>query len=273
MQAQSSQIWRSPEEIVEIAFRRSSVVMMNEAHDGDKRCIRTRQIGKRILPVAHQAGVRHLSMEALRPNFAEQCNSTRRVPDEKMGYLSQPEMREFIQTALDLSWTLIPYEADSFKWLVAQYGINVSNSHDTKAILDSLQQHQSDLISMEYTNWREEQQARNLNEALQSLPVDTPMLVWCGNDHHSKKVVQDWTPMGNHFQKLSGINHFVIDQIRTVRFDTSGSEFGSELIEQFAEDLVRYGGMAGFLVEEAPSIFGDNHIADAYLLSIHNELE
>lgn len=126
---------------------------------------------------------------------------------------------------------------------------------------------------MDYTNWREEQQARNLNEALQSLPVDTPMLVWCGNDHHSKKVVQGWTPMGYHFQKLSSINHFVIDQIRTVRFDTSGSEFGSELIEQFAEDLVRYGGTAGFLAEEAPPIFGDDHIADAYLLSIQNELE
>lgn len=135
MQAQSSQIWRSPEEVVEIAFQRSSVVMMNEAHDGDKRCVRTRQIGQRILPVAHASGVRHLAMEALHPNFAKQCNNTRLLPDEKMGYLSQPEMREFIQTALDLSWTLIPYEADSFKWLPAEYGINVSNSHDQEQFL------------------------------------------------------------------------------------------------------------------------------------------
>ena len=83
MQPQSSQIWRSPEEIVEIGFQRSSVVMMNEAHDGDKRCVRTRQIGQRILLVAHASGVRHLAMEALPTNFAEECNSTRRVPDEK----------------------------------------------------------------------------------------------------------------------------------------------------------------------------------------------
>jgi hypothetical protein len=80
------QIWHSPEEIIEIAFPRSSVVMMNEAHNGWKRCIRTRQIGQRILPVAHQAGVRHLAMEALNPVFAEEGNRTRLVPDHKEGY-------------------------------------------------------------------------------------------------------------------------------------------------------------------------------------------
>jgi len=40
-------------------------VIVNECHDGDRHCPRTRAIGRRLLPVAHQAGVRRLAMEAL----------------------------------------------------------------------------------------------------------------------------------------------------------------------------------------------------------------
>jgi len=119
MQSWVGLIWRSPEEILEIAFQRATIVMMNEAHSGLKRSIRTRQIGQKILPVAHEAGVRHLAMEALNPVFAEHGNRIRIVPEYEEGYLSQPEMRSFIQAALDLGWTLIAYEANSFQWLSA----------------------------------------------------------------------------------------------------------------------------------------------------------
>lgn len=122
MQLAPKQIWRSLEEIVEIAFQCSSMVMMNEVHADIKRRIRTRQIGQRILLVAHQAGVRHLAMEALFLAFAEQCNKTRRVVNSSQGYLSQLEMREFVQTALDLGWNLTAYEANSFQWLSTKYG-------------------------------------------------------------------------------------------------------------------------------------------------------
>ena len=79
--------------------------------------------------------------------------------------------------------------------------------------------------------------------------------------------------MGYQFQKQSGINQFVIDQTRTVKFDFYRSEYENEMVTQFKDDLLRYGGTAGFLAEEAPSIFGQDHVADAYLLSIQNELE
>ena len=102
MRSPKNPVWRTPEEIVEIAFQRATVVMMNEAHSGWKRCIRTRQVGKRILPVAHQAGARHLAMEALFSQFAEECNKTRRLMRGDFGYLSQPEMMDLIETALDL---------------------------------------------------------------------------------------------------------------------------------------------------------------------------
>ena len=95
--------WRSPEELVEIGFSRSRLVMMNEAHNGWLRCVRTRRIGTRILPVAHAAAVRHLAMEALfDPKVVEAANGSRRLPNvPDPSYLAQPELRVFIQTAPD----------------------------------------------------------------------------------------------------------------------------------------------------------------------------
>ena len=260
MPSRNNQLWRTPEEIVEIAFQRSSVVMMNEAHNGMKRCIRTRQIGRRILPIAHKAGVRHLAMETFhRPGIAEQCNKTRQVPDETIGYLDQLEMREFIQAALDLGWTLISYEVSEAAW-----SSDYPKSTDTKEQLQA--------FLTRYINWYEEEQALNLITALSALPPNTPMLVWCGNSHHAKKGNDERLPMGYQFQRHSGINHFVIDQIQTVKFD-DGPEHRNELVAEFADDLTRLGGTAGFLMEEAPPILGAHHIADAYLLSTQNELE
>jgi hypothetical protein len=84
---------RTPEELLAIGFSRSRVVMMNEAHNGLKRCVRTREIGRRLLPAAHAAGVRHLAMEALYGP-----------------YLAQPDMALLIEAAEELGWRLIPYE-------------------------------------------------------------------------------------------------------------------------------------------------------------------
>jgi hypothetical protein len=87
---------RTPEELLAIGFSRSRVVMMNEAHNGMQRCVRTREIGLRLLPAAHEAGVRHMAMEALYGP-----------------YLTQPEMQRLVQGAEDLGWRLIPYEVKS----------------------------------------------------------------------------------------------------------------------------------------------------------------
>jgi hypothetical protein len=270
MQSEDKLTWRSPEEIVEIAFQRASVVMLNEAHSGWKRCIRTRQIGQRILPVAHQAGVRHLAMEALFPDFAEHGNRTRQLMSGDFGYLSQPEMREFIQTALDLGWTLVPYEVDNFRWLAEKHGLDVSNAGEAEK-RHWWQEFQSELTSPEFTNWREEQQALNIIKALESLPVNTSLLVWCGNSHHSKEAMEGWYPMGYQFQRHSRIDPFVIDQNSTVKFDQS--EFRLKLIQEFADELEKLGGTAGFLAEEAPRLLRGNPSENAFLLSTQNELE
>jgi hypothetical protein len=80
--------------------------MLNEAHDGLTRCVRTRQLGRQVLPSAHAMDVRHLAMEALQPGDAEAADTSRRPPDAAGGYLAQPDMAELIQAALALVRTL-----------------------------------------------------------------------------------------------------------------------------------------------------------------------
>lgn len=172
--------WRSPEEILEIGFSRSRVVMCNEAHSGLKRCVRTREIGRRLLPVAHGCGCRHLAMEAL-PHEGPLAG----------GYLDQPEMRALVAEAIRLGLTLVPYETrDTCTPFLEDGGVD-----------------------MEIVNARERDQAENLAAAL----PETPLLVWCGNSHHAKRASDDgWTPMGMLFRELTGIEFFSIDQAVTV---------------------------------------------------------
>jgi hypothetical protein len=249
--------WRTVEELIEIGYQRSRVVMMNECHAGWFRCIRTRRIGQRLLPTAHRLGVRHLAMEALYPSVVEKANALRHLPRNAFGYLAQPEMQEFIQSALDLGWTLVAYEAD-------------------------FQQEPAELSTREKRNWREEQQALNLIEALAGLPADGRMLVWCGNNHHSKAIVpirpgesEDfWGLMGYHFREKSGLDPFVIDQGRTVRFPGMPDRPAQEQwLKEGAPTLLTLGGTAGFLREEAPSCFRSDPDEDAYVVSLDNEMQ
>ncbi len=231
--------WRSPEELVEIGFARSRVVMMNELHNNLKRSVRTRVLGKRVLPTAHAAGVRHLAMEALTPEFADEANESRVVPPYPVGYLAQPEMRDLIATALELGWTLVHYEAD--------FGLKPAEFVN---------------LSMEETNWREEQQARNLVDALAN---DEPLLVWCGNSHLSRYGHGEWQPMGLRFSELAGFDAFALDQTQGI----GANSVAKRLTEQFEGELTRRGGSAGFLVEDSSSSwFG----VDAVILSVENEL-
>ena len=248
--------WRSVEELVEIGFRRSRVVMMNEAHAGELRCVRTRIIGQRILPTAYKMGARYLAMEALWPEITEEANHTRQLGLAFEGsYLSQPEMRSFIQSALDTGWTLIAYEAD---FRLEPPGLSFRRQN----------------------NWREEMQARNLVNALQSLPQDAKMLVWCGNSHHVKALVpirdnepdEEWALMGYQFRALSGIDSFVIEQSGMVHWP--GMPLRREKwLQEITPRLHGYGGTAGFLKEEAPLCFRVSDAQDAYVVSLHNEME
>jgi hypothetical protein len=225
--------WRTPQELVQEGFRRSRVVMLNEAHNGLARCVRTRQLGRQLLPSAHAMGARHLAMEALTPDDGEAANTTRRPPDAADGYLAQPDMRALIQAALALGWTLWAYEADI--------------GHAPAALGDQ------GLGSQVFTNWREAEQARNLAAVLAGLPASDRLLVWCGNSHASKAASPDWTPMGHHFAALVAEEAFVIDQAVTVAFPGLEQQQAA-LVAEVAPILDRYGGTAGLLCEEAGSL-------------------
>jgi hypothetical protein len=258
--------WFTPAELVEIGFSRCRVVMMNEAHNGWLRCPRTRVVGRQILPTAHRMGARHLAMEALDPWIVDYANHNREQPPIRDGYLGQPEMRELIQAALDLGWTLIAYEAD---WRPQPAGLD----------------------HLALTNWREEVQARNLITALAALPGDARMLVWCGNSHLSKTALDDyiemrpdgtkvhvgprdphWTPMGYLFARLGGGDFFALDQTVTVNIHP---ERPSQLDPALAAKLESLGGTAGFLAGDQPPEVGVSYAdrgMDAFVFSIENDM-
>jgi hypothetical protein len=222
--------------------------VINEAHNGLLRSIRTREIGLRLVTTAHQLGVRHLAMEALPTLAAEIANCTREPPDAP-GYLRQPEMRELIQCALDRGWTLIAYEADMTR-KPAEFGA----------------------LSNEETNWRDAEQANNLRRALSSLPASTALMVWCGNHHLAKATSDWWHPMGSQLHAITGIEPFCIDQTRSVQFDSARPRAATQWVETFADTLTAMDGTAGFLADEAPADWPELETADAYLLSTENEL-
>jgi hypothetical protein len=49
-------------------------------------------------------------------------------------------------------------------------------------------------LTMEFTNWREREQAANLCQLTAADPAE-PLLVWCGNGHACKKKSNDWVPI------------------------------------------------------------------------------
>jgi len=246
--------WRSPAELVEDGLSRSRLVLMNEAHDGYRRCIRTREVGRSILPVAHDLGVRHLGMEALDPAIAAQANTARVLPVGLGAYLGQSDMRALVNATLDLGWTLHAYEADFAVW---PHG---AGPEDDAAV-----------------NWREDQQARNLAAVVQGLPKSERVIGWCGNGHLTRRELavsvngetRTWTPMGSLVEHYCDIRPYAIDQAVSVSFNGQVHEW----LGPFAEFLRRHGGTAGFLADETPddlAWLGGN--ADAYLLSLENAL-
>jgi hypothetical protein len=205
--------------------------------------------------------------EALTPAFAAEANQTRQLPPGE-GYLAQADLRALMQAALDLGWTLLPYEDDALLWLAARYG-HEATTLDESALLRA---HQDELLGLEYTNWREEQQARNLLPALDVLPARSKLLVWCGNGHLYKTPQDDWQQMGYQFARLSGISPFTIDQTISVVFDPSYQPFGSPIAAQYASALEARGGTAGVVLAELPPEWMPQLGVDALVLSTDNAM-
>ena len=112
------------------------------------------------MPIAHQAGVRHLAMEALNERFASEANQTRRVPSIRLGYLGQESLRALIADALAVSWDLVPYECDFTRW----QGERGPCVRELARCRGGAKPHQVPALSSS----------------------DLKLLVWCGNSHQRK---------------------------------------------------------------------------------------
>jgi hypothetical protein len=242
--------WCSVEELVQCGFAHAPVVMANEAHNGLARCIRTRDVGVRMIRAAHEAGVRRLAMEALPWPAKGVAGPIRDIPPGDGGYLGQADMRRLIATALELGWSLWAYEA----------------VFEATANTDPAQ-----FLTMEFTNWREREQAANLCQLIVPDSAE-PLLVWCGNGHASKIQTNDWTPMGWHFRAMSGTDPFVIDQTVTVAFKERPQPWVPELLAELGETLAAHGGTAGILREQAPPPLDGRDYLDAVVVSTENTL-
>jgi hypothetical protein len=242
--------WCSVEELVQWGFWHAPVVMANEAHNGLARCIRTREVGVRMIRAAHEAGVRRLAMEALPWPARDVPGPIRDVPPADDGYLAQPDMRRLIAAALELDWSLWAYEA----------------VFEVTADADPAK-----FRSMEFTNWREREQAANLCQLTTAAPAE-PLLVWCGNGHASKGKFGDWTPMGWHFRATSGTDPFVIDQTVTVSFQGQPRQWVQALLAKVGEPLAAHDGTAGILRDQAPAPLDGRDSVDAVVVSTENTL-
>ena len=240
--------WLTIEELAKVAFGTQPVVMANEAHDGMRRCVRTRRVGLRLVRAAHELGVRDLAMEALPAPVPGAPESWIELPPVEGGYLAQPDMRELARTALGHGWRLWSYEERTPPDLLA---------------------HPDQLLTMEFTNRREREQALNLAELASRLPM---LLVWCGNGHATRLVVADWVPMGHQFVHITGRQPYVIDQTVTVNWNDEHSYLPDGAVEWLERELAPYGGTAAVKHDDAPEQLLQ-HDADAFVLSVDNRLE
>lgn len=242
--------WCSVEELTQWGFGHAQVVMANEAHNRLERCIRTRNVGVRMIRAAHQAGVRRLAMEALPWPGDGSPGPIRALPQGYGGYLAQPDMRRLITTALELGWSLWAYEAV----------IEVTAHADP-----------AELLTLEFSNRRDREQARNLCRVLAAAPAE-PLLVWSGGGHASKQMTYGWVTMGCHFPAMSRTDPFVIDQTVTIDFTGRSKPWVQELLANLAETLGALGGTAGILRDQAPPPLNKWPGVDAVIISTDNSL-
>lgn len=266
------QHWMTANQIIRIGFDQSNVVMMNEAHNHMLRCIRTRLVGRDVLLSAHEAGVRYLAMEALSRSDML-MNQTRTAASSRNEIFSQIEMKEMVQTALNLGWELITYDADTRDYLLAKsLDPDYKNYHP--------EEWERIVCTNDFWKWREVTAAQALADQAMALPEGAKMFVWVGWQHHSRKPVLMFDEdkqhtMGHYYEEIAGQRYFSIDQTTTI-FDDPLLEPWRAYAQNHTEILSASGGTAGFLRANLPSELqqlANLHLHDAYLLSIENDMQ
>lgn len=161
------------------------VVMINEAQNRPQH----RAFVLSLLDDLYRQGFRYLAMDAL---YNPSNKAVTRLNAATGFYTAEPIAGEIVRKALELGFTLVPYEDNE-------------TGHSSK--------------QREYT------QAQNLADFLSKKDSTEKMLVLAGNDHIEETAWQDdQIRMAAYFRIITGIDPLTIDQTQLTEFNTDPSQ-------------------------------------------------
>lgn len=197
--------------IIEGIADSNQIIFINEAHHVPLH----RAFSIRLLSLLYDKGFRYFSAETLN-NFDSDLNLRGYPLISKTGYYSnEPLYGDLIRIALDLGYIVVPYENE----------IPCKKPLTAKDMLVS-DNNKKD-FNWDCQNHREYNQALNLYNRILKKDPQAKIFVHAGNGHISRKGDDYLTPMGEYFQKISGITPFTIDQ-ESMR-EHSSPEFENEI--------------------------------------------
>ena len=169
---------------IESAADRQQVIMINEEHRTSFHRASTLQLLRRL----YAKGFRYFAAETLDPKDAEL--QKRGFPTQNSGfYTADPVYADVIRAALKLGYKIVPYE--SFDVACRPPDDNPEFCHDR----------------------RERGQAQNLYDRILKNDPQAKIFVHVGRGHNLKYGDEKFSFMGKHFQEITKINPFVIDQL------------------------------------------------------------
>jgi len=188
----------SAEKYISFAAKDRQVVMINESYDKPLH----RAFTLSLLGDLYKKGFRYLAMETLN-NFS--TRSVDRLTSATGYFTSEPIGGELVRTALELGFTLIPYD-------------DTSSTHSA--------------------NQRDAVQAANIFKILEHNP-SAKILVEASYGHNAKKSPDNnYVPMAMAFKKLSGIDPLCIDQVSMC--DESEFAYGKALYDAYTDKFSIY---------------------------------
>lgn len=164
--------------------KKQKVVMLNEAHNKPLH----RAFALSLLEDLYKEGFRYLAMEMLY-NYSNASASVTAVRATTGYYTAEPMAGELVRKALELGYTLVPYE-------------DTDPGHTIK--------------QREYT------QAQHLADFLKGKDSTAKMLVLAGYGHIEEASLDEARiPMAAYFKIITGIDPFTIDQTQLSEYSTT----------------------------------------------------
>ncbi|MDB5209712.1 MAG: hypothetical protein JWQ30_539, partial [Sediminibacterium sp.] len=171
--------------------KKARVVMINEPHDKPQ----ARAFTASLLEEMYQQGFHYLAMEML-DNYSK--NPIVKINAFTGYYVNEPVAAELVRKALEIGYTLVPYE-------------------------DTVQGHT--------VNQREYAQAQNIYNFLSKKDTAAKILVHAGYGHIKEGATGERIPMAAYFKIISKIDPLTIDQ--TEMIENSTDQFGSLLYQSW----------------------------------------